>query len=77
MRCPHGPDLKVAQRSSSRRTAISAAGRCRQPFPEGLLKVGDVVRVEIDGIGVLENTVIDEPEGFVVPESDEVPAWAA
>jgi 2-keto-4-pentenoate hydratase/2-oxohepta-3-ene-1,7-dioic acid hydratase in catechol pathway len=52
-------------------------GAVRQPFPEGLLKVGDVVRVEIDGIGVLENTVIDEPEGFVVPESDEVPAWAA
>jgi 2-keto-4-pentenoate hydratase/2-oxohepta-3-ene-1,7-dioic acid hydratase in catechol pathway len=51
-------------------------GAVRQPFPDGLLKVGDVVRVEIDGIGVLENTVIDEPEGFVVRESEEVPAWA-
>ena len=28
---------------------------------EGLLKVGDVVRVEIDSIGHLENTVIAEP----------------
>ena len=31
-------------------------GAFRQPFPEGLLKVGDVVRVEIDGIGELRNT---------------------
>ena len=30
-------------------------GAVRQPFPEGLLKVGDKVRVEIDGIGALEN----------------------
>ena len=29
-------------------------GAVRQPFPEGLLKVGDVVRVEIEGIGELE-----------------------
>jgi 2-keto-4-pentenoate hydratase/2-oxohepta-3-ene-1,7-dioic acid hydratase in catechol pathway len=52
-------------------------GAVRQPFPEGLLKVGDVVRVEIDGIGALENTVVDEPVGFVVPGSEEVPGWAA
>ena len=31
-------------------------GAVRQPFPEGLLKVGDVVRVEIDGIGVARRT---------------------
>jgi len=30
--------------------------------PPGLLKAGDVVRIEIEGIGVLENPVIDEPE---------------
>ncbi|MGH7287945.1 MAG: fumarylacetoacetate hydrolase family protein [Myxococcota bacterium] len=30
--------------------------------PPKLLKVGDVVRVEIDGLGMLENTVIPEPE---------------
>jgi 2-keto-4-pentenoate hydratase/2-oxohepta-3-ene-1,7-dioic acid hydratase in catechol pathway len=29
--------------------------------PPGLLKAGDVVRIEIEGIGVLENPVIDEP----------------
>lgn len=28
---------------------------------EGMLKAGDVVRVEIDGIGYIENTVIAEP----------------
>ena len=51
-------------------------GAVRQPFPEGLLKVGDVVRVEIEGIGELENTVIAEPDGFVVP-ADEGAAWTA
>jgi 2-keto-4-pentenoate hydratase/2-oxohepta-3-ene-1,7-dioic acid hydratase in catechol pathway len=30
--------------------------------PPGLLKAGDVVRIEIEGIGVLENPVIDEPD---------------
>ncbi len=30
--------------------------------PPKLLRAGDVVRVEIDGIGVLENPIIDEPE---------------
>ncbi len=29
--------------------------------PDGLLKVGDVVRVEIDGIGYIENTIVAEP----------------
>ena len=42
-------------------------GAVRQPFPEGLLKVGDVVRVEIDGIGELVNTVVEEPEGYLAP----------
>jgi 2-keto-4-pentenoate hydratase/2-oxohepta-3-ene-1,7-dioic acid hydratase in catechol pathway len=51
-------------------------GAVRQPFPEGLLKVGDVVRVEIEGIGTLENTVVEEPDGFVVAEGEEEPAWA-
>jgi 2-keto-4-pentenoate hydratase/2-oxohepta-3-ene-1,7-dioic acid hydratase in catechol pathway len=39
-----------------------------QPFPEGLLRVGDSVRVEIDRIGELRNTVIDEPEDFLAGE---------
>jgi 2-keto-4-pentenoate hydratase/2-oxohepta-3-ene-1,7-dioic acid hydratase in catechol pathway len=42
-------------------------GAVRQPFPEGLLKVGDVVRIEIDRIGALENTVIHEPDDYLVP----------
>jgi 2-keto-4-pentenoate hydratase/2-oxohepta-3-ene-1,7-dioic acid hydratase in catechol pathway len=52
-------------------------GAVRQPFPDGLLKVGDTVRVEIDRIGALENTVTEEPEGFVVGERAEVRAWAS
>ena len=42
-------------------------GAVRQPFPEGLLKVGDVVRVEIEGIGELKNTVVEEPDGYLAP----------
>jgi 2-keto-4-pentenoate hydratase/2-oxohepta-3-ene-1,7-dioic acid hydratase in catechol pathway len=49
----------------------AGVGAVRQPFPKGLLKIGDVVRVEIDGIGALENTVIEEPEGYVAPAGEE------
>jgi 2-keto-4-pentenoate hydratase/2-oxohepta-3-ene-1,7-dioic acid hydratase in catechol pathway len=52
-------------------------GAARQPFPEGLLNVGDIVRVEIDGIGALENPVVEEPKGFFVSATEEVPVWAA
>lgn len=31
--------------------------------PKCWLKAGDVVRIEIEGLGVIENRVIDEPEG--------------
>jgi 2-keto-4-pentenoate hydratase/2-oxohepta-3-ene-1,7-dioic acid hydratase in catechol pathway len=48
----------------------AGVGAARQPFPEGLLKVGDVVRVEIEGIGELENTVVNEPDGFVLPAGE-------
>jgi 2-keto-4-pentenoate hydratase/2-oxohepta-3-ene-1,7-dioic acid hydratase in catechol pathway len=51
-------------------------GAVRQPFPDGLLKVGDTVRIEVEGIGSLENTVVEEPDGFVVAEGEEEPAWA-
>jgi 2-keto-4-pentenoate hydratase/2-oxohepta-3-ene-1,7-dioic acid hydratase in catechol pathway len=51
-------------------------GAVRQPFPEGLLKVGDAVRVEIDRIGSLTNTVIEEPEGFVAEPTDAATACA-
>jgi 2-keto-4-pentenoate hydratase/2-oxohepta-3-ene-1,7-dioic acid hydratase in catechol pathway len=54
----------------------AGVGAVRQPFPEGLLKVGDLVRIEIDRIGVLENTVVEEPADYVAPEIEEVAAWA-
>lgn len=37
----------------------------RQPIRDNLLKVGDTFRVEIEGIGTLSNTVVEEPKGFV------------
>lgn len=40
-------------------------GAAVKPFPEGLLKVGDSVRIEIDGIGELRNEVVEEPDGFL------------
>lgn len=33
--------------------------------PPAFLRVGDVVRVEVEGIGRIENKVIDEPQGYV------------
>ena len=42
-------------------------GAVRQPFPEGLLKVGDEVRIEIEGIGELRNAVVEEPDGYLAP----------
>ncbi len=51
-------------------------GAVRQPFPEGLLTIGDVVRVEIDAIGVLRNTSIDEPEGYLAHETETEASWA-
>jgi hypothetical protein len=51
-------------------------GAVRQPFPDGLLSIGDTVRVEIDRIGSLANTVIQEPEGFVAEPTDAEPACA-
>lgn len=43
----------------------SGVGLGRQPISENLLHVGDTVRVEIEGIGELVNTVVEEPDGFV------------
>lgn len=34
--------------------------------PRGYLKVGQTVRIEIEGIGTLSNTVIDEPNDMVI-----------
>jgi len=52
-------------------------GAVRQPFPEGLLKVGDVVRIEIEGVGELRNTVVAEPDGYVAPAPDAETAWVS
>jgi 2-keto-4-pentenoate hydratase/2-oxohepta-3-ene-1,7-dioic acid hydratase in catechol pathway len=51
-------------------------GAVRQPFPDGLLKVDDVVIVQIEGIGELRNTVVAEPDGYLVPDVESEPAWA-
>lgn len=51
-------------------------GAVRQPFPEGLLRVGDEMRVEIDGIGVLSNSVVEEPDGYLAPELEPEAEWA-
>jgi 2-keto-4-pentenoate hydratase/2-oxohepta-3-ene-1,7-dioic acid hydratase in catechol pathway len=52
-------------------------GAVRQPFPQGLLKVGDRVRVEIDGIGELRNAVIEEPEDYLAPDALAEISWAS
>jgi 2-keto-4-pentenoate hydratase/2-oxohepta-3-ene-1,7-dioic acid hydratase in catechol pathway len=46
----------------------SGVGLGRQPIRDNLLHVGDTVRVEIEGIGELVNSVVEEPEGFVAGE---------
>ncbi|MGB7588270.1 MAG: fumarylacetoacetate hydrolase family protein [Solirubrobacterales bacterium] len=46
----------------------AGVGIGRKPIRENVLHVGDTVRVEIEGIGELVNTVVEEPEGFVVAE---------
>jgi 2-keto-4-pentenoate hydratase/2-oxohepta-3-ene-1,7-dioic acid hydratase in catechol pathway len=43
----------------------SGVGLGRQPIRDNLLHVGDTVRVEIEGVGELANTVVEEPEGFL------------
>jgi len=44
----------------------AGVGIGRQPIRDNLLKVGDTVRVEIEAIGELVNTVVEEPDGFLV-----------
>jgi 2-keto-4-pentenoate hydratase/2-oxohepta-3-ene-1,7-dioic acid hydratase in catechol pathway len=46
----------------------AGVGSSVQPFPSGFLSVGDGVRIEIDGIGELRNTVVAEPDGFLAAE---------
>jgi 2-keto-4-pentenoate hydratase/2-oxohepta-3-ene-1,7-dioic acid hydratase in catechol pathway len=43
----------------------AGVGIGRKPIRENVLHVGDTVRVEIERIGELVNTVVPEPEGFL------------
>jgi 2-keto-4-pentenoate hydratase/2-oxohepta-3-ene-1,7-dioic acid hydratase in catechol pathway len=43
----------------------AGVGLGRQPVRDNLLHVGDTVRVEIENVGDLVNTVVEEPEGFL------------
>ncbi len=45
----------------------AGVGLGRQPVRENILHVGQRVRVEIERIGELVNTVVAEPDGFVAP----------
>jgi 2-keto-4-pentenoate hydratase/2-oxohepta-3-ene-1,7-dioic acid hydratase in catechol pathway len=43
----------------------AGVGIGRKPIRENVLHLGDTVRVEIEGIGELVNTVVPEPEGYL------------
>jgi len=43
----------------------AGVGLGRKPVRDNILHVGQTVRVEIERIGELANTVVEEPEGFV------------
>jgi 2-keto-4-pentenoate hydratase/2-oxohepta-3-ene-1,7-dioic acid hydratase in catechol pathway len=43
----------------------AGVGLGRKPVRDNLLHVGETVRVEIEGIGELANSVVEEPAGFV------------
>jgi 2-keto-4-pentenoate hydratase/2-oxohepta-3-ene-1,7-dioic acid hydratase in catechol pathway len=43
----------------------AGVGIGRKPIRENVLHVGDTVRVEIERIGDLVNTVVAEPGGFL------------
>jgi 2-keto-4-pentenoate hydratase/2-oxohepta-3-ene-1,7-dioic acid hydratase in catechol pathway len=45
----------------------AGVGLGRKPVRDNILHVGQTVRVEIERVGELVNTVIKEPEGFLAP----------
>jgi len=45
----------------------AGVGLGRQPVRDNLLHVGETVRVEIEAIGELANTVVAEPDGYLAP----------
>jgi 2-keto-4-pentenoate hydratase/2-oxohepta-3-ene-1,7-dioic acid hydratase in catechol pathway len=48
----------------------AGVGIGRRPIRENVLHVGDTVRVEVERIGELVNTVVEEPEGFLAAGAD-------
>jgi len=48
----------------------AGVGLGRKPARENLLHVGETVRVEIERIGELVNTIVPEPEGYLAPAAD-------
>lgn len=48
----------------------SGVGLGRKPVRENLLQIGSTVEVEVEGIGTLVNTVVEEPEGYLAPEPE-------
>lgn len=48
----------------------AGVGLGRKPVRENLLHVGETVRVEIERIGELVNTIVPEPEGYLAPAAD-------
>jgi len=48
----------------------AGVGLGRKPVKENILHIGQTVRVEIERIGELVNTVVEEPEGYLVPAAD-------
>jgi 2-keto-4-pentenoate hydratase/2-oxohepta-3-ene-1,7-dioic acid hydratase in catechol pathway len=45
----------------------AGVGLGRKPVSENILHVGQTVRVEIERVGELVNTVVEEPEGYLAP----------
>jgi 2-keto-4-pentenoate hydratase/2-oxohepta-3-ene-1,7-dioic acid hydratase in catechol pathway len=49
----------------------AGVGIGRQPIRDNLLQLGSTVRVEIERVGELVNTVVAEPDGYLAPPSPE------
>jgi 2-keto-4-pentenoate hydratase/2-oxohepta-3-ene-1,7-dioic acid hydratase in catechol pathway len=47
----------------------AGVGIGRQPIRDNLLQLGSTVRVEIERVGELVNTVVAEPEGYLAPDA--------
>jgi 2-keto-4-pentenoate hydratase/2-oxohepta-3-ene-1,7-dioic acid hydratase in catechol pathway len=48
----------------------AGVGIGRKPIRENVLHVGETVRVEIERVGELVNTVVEEPQGFLVEPAE-------